>query len=152
MPDFQIQAVKGPLCPLQSFTGTADSRPETAFQACLYQSNLLLCSGGTPGETSAPWLCWREGGLDVCTPRQPHPRLPNFPFTQLSSSTSLLLLAGLLILEKGLMYRKTRYLSGGEIKPLSILLHSFYFIGRLFLSCLLWKRHYNIIVNHWKTL
>lgn len=67
MPDFQTQAVKGPLCPLQSFTWTADSRSETAFQACLYQSNLLLFSGGTPGETSAPRLCWHEGPW-LCAP------------------------------------------------------------------------------------
>lgn len=78
MPDFQTQAVKGPLCPLQSFTGTADSRSETAFQACLYQSNLLLCSGGTPGETSAPQLCWCEGAWLCALPASQTPGCQTF--------------------------------------------------------------------------
>lgn len=80
MPDFQTQAVKGPLCPLQSFTGTADSRSEKAFQACLYQSNLLLCSGETPGETSAPWLCWREGAWLCAPPASQTPGCQTFPW------------------------------------------------------------------------
>lgn len=79
MPDFQTQAVKGPLCPLQNFTGTADSRSETAFQACLYQSNLLLCSGGTPGETSSPCLCWCEGAWLCAPPASQTPGCQTFP-------------------------------------------------------------------------
>lgn len=99
MPDFQTQAVKGPLCPLQSFTGTADSRSETAFQACLYQSNLLLCSGGTPGEASVPRLCWCEGCCVCPQPARPQAAKLSLYTGQLSSSTSLPLLTGLLVLK-----------------------------------------------------
>lgn len=139
-PGFQAQALKGPLCPLRSSTGTADSRSETAFQACLYQSKLPLHS---LERLQPPGLCWGSG---VRTPSQPDlqaakPSLHTASW--LSSSTGLPLLAGLCFLTPVSMYGKIRYLSGEEIKPLSVLLHSFHFIGRLFLSRLLCKRHYN---------
>ena len=138
--------MKGPFCPLQSLTGTADSRSETAFQACLYQSNLLLHSGGAPWRGFSPPVVLVQGGSAVRAPSQPDlqaARLSLHTASWLLSSTSLPLLAGLLFLTPVSMYGKIRYLSGEEIKPLSVLPHSFHFIGRLFLSCLLCKRHYN---------
>lgn len=145
-PGFQARAVKGPLCPLQSFMGTADSRSEAAFQACLYQSNLLLHSGGASWRGFSPPGCAGTRGLGGAHPPPAGlraARLSLHAASWLSSSTSLPLLAGLRFLTPVSTYGKIRYLSGEEIKPLSALLHSFHFIGRLFLSCLLCKRHYN---------
>lgn len=83
MPDFQTQAVKGPLCPLQSFTGTADCRAETVSGLSLsVKSPLVLWKN--PWRDFSPPVVLVRGGLAVCTPSQPDPGLSNFPFTQAS--------------------------------------------------------------------
>lgn len=90
-PGFQAQAVKGPLCPLQSFTGTADSRSETAFQASLVSVKSPLHSRAAPWRGFSPYqLCWRLGSRQ-CAPRaRQTSRLPNFPFMQPAGSQEAL--------------------------------------------------------------
>lgn len=62
-PGSQAQALKGPLCPLQSLMGTADSRCETAFQAYLYQSNSPLELQKSSLERLQPPGCAGDRGL-----------------------------------------------------------------------------------------
>lgn len=83
-PGFQARAVKGPLCPLQGFT--ADSRSETAFQACLYQSNLHWHSRGAPWRGFSPPGCAGARGLSgVHPPPAGRPGCQTFPsYSQLA--------------------------------------------------------------------
>lgn len=101
MPGFQAQAVKGPLCPLQSFTGTADSRSETAFQASLVSVKSPLALQSSPLERLQPLPVVLALGVSaVRTPSQTDlqaAKLSLHAASWLPRSTGLPLFAGLLL-------------------------------------------------------
>lgn len=79
-PGFQARAVKGPLCLLRSFTGTAENRSETAFSGLPLSARSPLLLWRSPLERlQPPGLCWHEGARRCAPPASRAPGCQIFP-------------------------------------------------------------------------